>query len=58
METTAFNLGIILSDKDMSVLKGGMAEAIRTQEEASGSGDGAEYVCCIKIKWPLQSNVD
>lgn len=58
METTALNLGITLSDEDMSMLKGGVAEVTRTQEEASNSGDGAEYICCIKIKWPLKSNVD
>lgn len=52
METTVFNLGIILTSEDMALLKGGVAETTKISEDPSASGDGAEYVCCIKIKLP------
>lgn len=52
MEKKFVNLGIIISDEDMSVLRGGVAEVSNAIEEPSQSGDGARYVCCVKITLP------
>lgn len=41
-----FNL---LSQKELSSLRGGFAEILSKEEENSQSGDGAKYVCCIAI---------
>lgn len=58
MDKAIFNLGIILSSEEMESLKGGVAEVSDVKEEASSSGDGAEYVCCIKVNLPFKSMVD
>lgn len=58
MDKAIFNLGIILSAEEMAVLKGGVAEVSDVKEETSSSGDGAEYVCCIKIELPFKSMMD
>lgn len=57
MDKTIINLGVILSAEEMSVLRGGVAEVSNAMEEPSSSGDGAEYVCCIKIKFPTKSKL-
>lgn len=58
MEKTFFNLEVILSAEEMSALKGGVAEVSSATEEASDSGDGAEYVCCIKINLPSKTKTN
>ncbi len=58
MDKAFFYLGITLSAEEMSELKGGVAEVFNATEETSRSGDGAEYVCCIKIKLPSESKID
>lgn len=58
MEKAIFNMGITLSAEELSALKGGVAEATSTETETSRSGDGAEYVCCIKIKFPSKSTIN
>lgn len=52
MEKAFFNLGIILTNTEISELKGGTAEVSSATREASSAGDGAEYVCCIKVNIP------
>ena len=44
------NMDAILSDDDISALKGGVVDIYNSTEDVSQSGDGAEYICCIKIK--------
>ena len=39
-----------LSPEELRALKGGKAAVVSTEQEPSNAGDGAEYVCCIKIK--------
>lgn len=39
----------ILSQEDLEILKGGNATVLCAEEQCSASGDGAKYVCCIKI---------
>lgn len=58
MEKVTFNLGITLSAEELSALKGGVAEVSTATQETSRSGDGAEYVCCIKIKFPSKSTIN
>lgn len=39
----------ILNEQELSILRGGAASMISAEEVQSESGDGSEYVCCIKI---------
>lgn len=39
----------ILSQDELSSLKGGNAAVLFEREQMSESGDGAKYACCIEI---------
>lgn len=45
----SFSTEIKLTEEELNSLRGGMANVIQKEEQKSESGDGAEYVCCIKI---------
>lgn len=42
----------IISDDLLEDLRGGTAEVISADREQSKEGDGANWVCCIKIELP------
>lgn len=46
----------LLSQEDLAILKGGNATVLLEKEQSSESGDGAKYVCCIKL--PSKSETD
>jgi len=41
-----------LNEFELDALKGGTANILNSETEDSKEGDGAKYVCCIKIELP------
>lgn len=41
---------IEITEEELNALRGGQANIEKKEELESESGDGAEYVCCVKIK--------
>lgn len=42
-------MSLSFNEEELNALKGGVANVVSSAVEASKEGDGAKYVCCIKI---------
>lgn len=47
-------MSLSFNENELDALKGGVANVVASEAEASKEGDGAKYVCCIKIGNPKQ----
>lgn len=47
-------MSLSFNENELNALKGGTADVVSSKVEASKEGDGAKYVCCIKIGSPKQ----